>query len=86
MQTASVEANKAVYGPESSMAEKLSWLMVSSFITVGHITIEVDSGSVAIEVNPLWEKLHDEREASPPMRQRRSSRKHSSKHRNQPDR
>lgn len=86
MQTASVEANKAVYGPESSMAEKLSRLMASSPITAGHITIDVDSGSVAIEVNPLWEKLRDEREASPPMRQRCSSRKRSSKHRNQPDR
>ena len=86
MRTASVEANKAVYGPESPMAEKLSLLMASSPITAGHITIDADSGSVAIEVNPLWEKLRDEREASPPTRQRQPSRKRSSKHKNQPDR
>ena len=86
MQTAHVEADKAVYGPESPMAEKLSLLMASSPITAAHITIDADSGSVAIEVNPLWEKLRDERESGPPVQQKCSSRKRSSKHKNHPDR
>ena len=81
-----MEANKAVYGPESPMAEKLSLLMASSPITAGHITIDVDSGSVVIAVNPLWEKLRDELEASPPTRQRHPGTKRSSKYKHQPDR
>lgn len=86
MRTASVEANKAVYGPESPMAEKLSLLMASSPITAGRITIDADSGSVAVKANPLWEKLRDGREASPPIPQMRSSPKRTSKHKNQPAR
>ena len=86
MRTASVEANKAVYGPESPMAEKLSLLMASSPITAGRITIDADSGSVAVKTNPLWEKLRDGREAGPPIPQMRSSPKRTSKHKNQPAR
>lgn len=81
-----VRINKAILGPESKLAEKLSQLMASSPITAAHITMDADSGRVAIEMNPLWEKLRHEREASPPARQNRSSRKRSSKHKNQPDR
>ena len=81
-----VTANKAILGPGSRLAEKLSLLMASSPITAGHITIDADSGNTAIEVNPLWEKLRDERGFSPPTRQRHPSRKRSSIHKNQPDR
>ena len=81
-----VRINKAILGPESKLAEKLSQLMASSPITAAHITMDADSGRVTIEMNPLWEKLRHEREASPPARQNRSSRKRSSKHKNQPDR
>lgn len=79
-------ANKAILGPESRMAEKLSLLMSSSPITAAHIAIDVDSGSVAIKMNPLWEKLRDERESGPPAQQRHSGRKRPSKRKNQPDR
>lgn len=48
--------------------------------------MDADSGRVTIEMNPLWEKLRHEREVSLPVRQNRSSRKRSSKHKNQPDR
>ena len=82
MQMAYVEANKAVYGPESPMAEKLSLLMAASPITAAHITIDVDSGSIAVKMNPLWEKLRDGREVSPPARRQ----KHISKHKKQPER
>ena len=47
---------------------------------------DVDSGIAAVEVNPLWEKLQDERESGPPARQKSSVRKRSSKRKNQPDR
>ncbi len=79
-------ANKAILGPESQIAEKLSTLMSSSPITAAHITIDVDSGSVAIKMNPLWEKLRDERESGPPAQQRYSGRKRPSKRKNKPDR
>ena len=81
-----VIANKAVLGPGSRIAEKLSQLMPSSPITAARITMDVDSGIAAVEVNPLWEKLRNERESGPPARQKPSVRKRSSKHKNQPDR
>lgn len=81
-----VIANKAVLGPGSRTAEKLSQLMSSSPITAARITMDVDSGIAAVEVNPLWEKLQDERESGPPARQKSSVRKRSSKRKNQPDR
>lgn len=81
-----VIANKAVLGPGSRTAEKLSQLMPSSPVTAARITMDVDSGIAAVEVNPLWEKLRDERESGPPARQKPSVRKRSSRHKNQPDR
>jgi len=81
-----VTANKAILGPGSRLAEKLSLLMPSSPITAAHIIMDADRGSVTIRMNPLWEKLRDERESGPPVQQKHSSRKRSSKHKNQPDR
>lgn len=81
-----VTANKAVLGPGSRIAEKLSQLMPSSPITAARITMDVDSGIAAVEVNPLWEQLRNERESGPPVQQKRSARKRSSRHKNQPDR
>lgn len=81
-----VTANKAILGPGSRLAEKLSLLMSSSPITAAHIIMDADRGSVTIRMNPLWEKLRDERESGPPVQQKRSSRKRSSKHKNHPDR
>lgn len=81
-----VRVNKAILGPDSKLAEKLSLLMASSPVTAAHITMDADSGHATIEMNPLWERLRHEREASPPARQNRSSRKRSSKHKNQPER
>ena len=37
----------------------------------------------AVAMNPLWEKLRDEREPGPPVQQKHSGRKRSSKHKNQ---
>lgn len=76
----------AVCGPQSPMAERLFQLMSSSPITAAHITIDVDNRNATIEINPLWEKLWDERGISPPARQRRSSGNRSIKHKNEPDR
>lgn len=81
-----VTANKAILGPGSRLAEKLSLLMPSSPITAAHIIMDADRGSVTIRMNPLWEKLRDERESGPPVQQKHSSRKRSSKHKNHPDR
>ena len=63
-----VAADKAVYGPESPMAEKLSLLMSSNPLTAAHITIDVDNRNATLEINLLW----DEREINPSARQRRS--------------
>ncbi|MDE7218449.1 MAG: hypothetical protein K2O45_02340 [Oscillospiraceae bacterium] len=81
-----VTANKAVLGPGSRIAEKLSQLTASNPITAARITMDVDSGIAAVAVNPLWEQLRNERESGPPMQQKRSARKRSSRHKNQPDR
>ena len=78
MQLGYVTADKAVCGPESIMAEKLSQLMSISPIAAAHITIDV-------KMNPLWRKLRDGRETSPPVRQH-SGRKQSPKPKIQPDR
>lgn len=86
MRLGHVTANKAICGPESPLAEKLFRLMDSSPITAAHITIDVDSGSIAVKMNPLWEKLRDEREKNLPVPQKHPRRKRSPKHRNQPDR
>ena len=72
-----VTANKAVLGPGSNIAEKLALLMASIPITAAHITIDVYSGIAAVEMNPLWEKLWDERESGPPVQQKHFSRKSS---------
>ena len=58
-------ANKAVCGPESSMEEKLTQLMPDSPIIAAHINLNADSGSVTVKINPLGEKLLDEREIKP---------------------
>lgn len=79
------EPDKAVCGPESIMAEKLSQLMSTSPITAAHITIDVDGGSIEVKMNPLWRKLREGRETSPPVRQH-SGRKQSPKPKTQPDR
>lgn len=81
-----VEANKAILGAGTGMLEKLALLMTSSPITAAYIIMDVDSRSVTIKTNPMWEKLRDERETSPPVRQKRSHQKHSPKHKNQIDR
>ena len=87
MDTGHVAANKALSGPESLMAEQLTTLMASSPITAAHINIDVDSGAVVTEMNPLWEHLRDELEPRPPVqRQKRDGKKQSSKHRKQPER
>lgn len=78
-----VTANKALLGPGSNIAEKLALLMASSPITAACITMDVDSGVAAVAMNPLWEKLRDEREPGPPVQQKHSGRKRSSKHKNQ---
>ena len=78
-------ADKAVCGPESIMAEKLSQLMSTSPIAAAHITIDVDGGSIEVKMNPLWRKLREGRETSPPVRQH-SGRKQSPKPKTQPDR
>ena len=49
-------------------------------------SMDVDSGNVGISMNSLRENLRDERESGPPVQQKRSSRKRSSKHKNHPDR
>lgn len=85
MQLGYVTADKAVCGPESIMAEKLSQLMSTSPITAAHITIDVDGGSIEVKMNPLWRKLREGRETSPPVRQH-SGRKQSPKPKTQPDR
>ena len=85
MQLGYVTADKAVCGPESIMAEKLSQLMSTSPIAAAHITIDVDGGSIEVKMNPLWRKLREGRETSPPVRQH-SGRKQSPKPKTQPDR
>lgn len=79
-------ANQSICGPESPLTDKLFRLMDSSPVTAAHITIDVDSGSVAVQMNPLWKKLQDEREKNPPVPQKHPGKKRSSKHKNQPDR
>ena len=80
------EAMQSICGPESPLTDKLFRLMDSSPVTAAHITIDVDSGSVAVQMNPLWKKLQDEREKNPPVPQKHPGKKQSSKHKNQPDR
>lgn len=48
--------------------------------------IDVDSGNCAVKMDPLWEKLRDERETGPPVTLKHPRRKRFPKHRNQPDR
>ena len=55
-----VTANKALCGPGSAMAEKLSMLLPSSPIAAAHIMIDVDKRTTTVEMNPLWEQLRDE--------------------------
>ena len=86
MQPGHTAANKALCGPESPMAEKLALLMDMSPVTAAHITIDADSGSVTVKINPLWEKLRAERGISPPARQTASRRSRFFKQKNQPDR
>ena len=86
MRMTHVTANQSICGPESPLAEKLFRLMDSSPITAAHITIDVDSGSIVVKMNPLWEKLRDEREKNLPVPQKNPRRKRSPKHKNQPDR
>ena len=66
-----VTANKAVLGPGSKITENLALLMATSPITAARITMGVDSGIVAVELNPLWEKLRDEQ---PSFSSRKASR------------
>ena len=80
-----VRVNRAILGPSSKLAEKLSLLMASSPVTAAHITMDADSGCAAVEVNPLWEQLHHEREASLPVRQMSHKRERAA-HRKEPDR
>lgn len=86
MQPGHAAANKALCGPESPMAEKLALLMDMSPVTAVHITIDADSGSVTVKINPLWEKLRTERGISPSARQTASRRSRFFNHKNQPDR
>ena len=86
MRMTHVTANQSICGPESPLTDKLFRLMDSSPVTAAHITIDVDSGSVAVQMNPLWKKLQDEREKNPPVPQKHPGKKQSSKHKNQPDR
>ena len=86
MRMTHVTANRCICGPESPLAEKLFRLMDSSPVTAAHITIDVDSGSIAVKTNPLWEKLRDEQENEQPAPQKHPGRKRSPKHKNQPDR
>ena len=81
-----VTANKAVLGSGSKITENLALLMAASPITAARITMDVDSGIAAVELNPLRKKLRDERASGPPAQQRRSSRKRSYTHKNQPNR
>ena len=81
-----VTANHSICGPESPLAEKLFHLMDSSPVIAAHITIDVDSGSIAVKMNPLWEKLRNEREKDPLVLQKHPKRKRSPKHKNQPNR
>ena len=86
MRLGHVASNKAICGPESPLTEKLFRLMDSSPVTAAHITIDVDSGSIVVKRNPLWEKLRDGREVNPPIPQKPPRRTRSPKHKNQPDR
>lgn len=83
-----IEARKVIIGAGTGMLEKLSLLMNASPITAAHITMDVDSGSVILEMNPLWEKLRDERESGWPARQAvlPARQKRLSKQKNQMDR
>ena len=86
MRMTHVTANQSICGPESPLTEKLFRLMDSSPITAAHITIDVDSGSIAVKTNPLWEKLRNEQENKRPVPQKHPGKKRSPKHKNQPDR
>ena len=86
MRMTHVTAYQSICGPESPLTEKLFRLMDSSPITAAHITIDVDSGSIAVKTNPLWEKLRNEQENKRPVPQKHPGKKRSPKHKNQPDR
>ena len=74
-------ANKALCGPGSTMAEKLSVLLPSYPITAAHIMIDVDKRTTAVEMNPLWEQLRDKQGGIPlPQHQTPPKRKHVSVH------
>ena len=80
-----VVIDKPTFGSKE-LAEKLALLMDISPVTAAHITIDADSGSVTVKINPLWEKLRTEREISLPARQTASRRSRFFNHKNQPDR
>ena len=69
------------------MVEKLTHLMPDSPIIAAHINLDADSGTVATEINPLWEKLRDELdELSHGQQQKTSEKKRSSKRSHQMER
>lgn len=72
------------------MVEKLTQLMPDSPIIAAHINLGADSGTVATEINPLWEKLRDELDelSHGPSRQQQktSEKKRSSKRSHQMER
>lgn len=76
-----------ILDPEPKMVEKLTQLMPDSPIIAAHINLDADSGTVATEINPLWEKLRDELdELSHGQQQKTSEKKRSSKRSHQMER
>ena len=60
---------------------------MDSPIIAAHINLDADSGTVATEINPLWEKLRDELdELSHGQQQKTSEKKRSSKRSHQMER
>lgn len=84
--TCDAVANCAISGPESLMVEKLTTLMASSPITAAHITIDVDSGNVITEMNPLWERLRDELKPDPFVQRKSAEKKRFFSRKHQPER
>ncbi len=69
------------------MVEKLTQLMPDSPIIAAHINLDADRGTVATEINPLWEKLRDELSHGPSgQQQKNSEKKRSSKRSHQMER
>ncbi len=76
-----------ILDPEPKMVEKLTQLMPDSPIIAAHINLDADSGTVATEMNPLWEKLRDELSHGPYRQQQKNSeKKRSSKRSHQVER